>query len=179
MLGRAKKYETPVKRSREHGITIQKHALTYNDRQTSIKRHYAGSFHAFPHPDERMEVRLALATWKLCGANEVSLARSHARTQRHANATVIHIDFRVLGRRKVSLRRFHSEPPMIGSEVGGVSPTGKSFRFVSCVRACVRAVPYVRSDSAKKVIRTPFPFSLLVSQPFPFSLSSNQVVSVS
>ena len=62
-----------------------------------------------------------------------------------------------------------------------MSPTGKSFRFVSCVRACVRAVLYVRSDSAKKDIRSsgPFPFSLLVSQPFPFSLSSNQVVSVS
>ena len=52
----------------------------------------------------------------------------------------------------------------------GVSPTGKSFRFVSYVRACVRAVLYVRSDSAKKLIRSValslFPFGLAA-----FSLS--------
>ena len=62
-----------------------------------------------------------------------------------------------------------------------MSPTGKSFRFVSCVRACVRAVLIVRLDSAEKEREreNPFAFSLLVSQPFPFSLSSNQVVSVS
>ena len=48
------------------------------------------------------------------------------------------------------------------SKVRGVSPTRKSFRFVSFVRVCVRAVPYVRSDSAKKYFRalSLFPFGL-------------------
>ena len=46
----------------------------------------------------------------------------------------------------------------------GVSPTGKSFRFVSCVRACVRAVLLVRSVSAQKLIHSLslFPFGNVV-----------------
>ena len=46
-----------------------------------------------------------------------------------------------------------------------MSPTGKSFRFVSCVRAQL----YVRSERISKIMPIPFPFSLLASLfPFPF-----------
>ena len=58
-----------------------------------------------------------------------------------------------------------------GSEVGGVSPTGKSFRFVSCVRA--RGGCRVRSGQKDKVLRDRFPFSLFPPGVFPFSLSSS------
>ena len=57
------------------------------------------------------------------------------------------------------------------SEVGGVSPTGKSFRFVSCVRA--RGGCRVRSGQKDKVLRDRFPFSLFPPAAFPFSLSSS------
>ena len=50
------------------------------------------------------------------------------------------------------------------SEVGGVRPTGKSFRFV---RTCVRAAQSL-VKSGKKVRRVPFPFSLLWCRSFPF-----------
>jgi len=46
-----------------------------------------------------------------------------------------------------------------------VSPTGKSFRFVSCVRACGRAVLIVRLDSAEKETRfSLFPFPCWVGE---------------
>ena len=51
------------------------------------------------------------------------------------------------------------------SEVGGVSPTGKSFRVV---RACVRSGCLVRSGVQMVVWR--FPFSLFPPAGFPFSL---------
>ena len=47
-----------------------------------------------------------------------------------------------------------------------MSPTGKSFRFVSCVRAVCMS-----SQIRETNRRGPFPFSLLPSLPFPFSLS--------
>ena len=53
----------------------------------------------------------------------------------------------------------------------GVSPTGKSFRFVSCVRA--RGGCRVRSGQKDKVVRDRFPFSLFPTAAFPFSLSSS------
>ena len=52
------------------------------------------------------------------------------------------------------------------SEVGGLRPTGKSFRFVSCVRAVCMS-----SQIGEKKRRLTFPFSLFFSLPFPFSLS--------
>ena len=51
------------------------------------------------------------------------------------------------------------------SEVGGLRPTGKSFRFVSCVRAVSMS-----SQIGEKNRRLTFPFSLFFSLPFPFSL---------
>ena len=52
---------------------------------------------------------------------------------------------------------------------GGVSPTGKSFRVVPCVRACVRAV-WMPSENQIKFRVGVFPFSLLAAGAFPFSL---------
>ena len=51
------------------------------------------------------------------------------------------------------------------SEVGGVSPTGKSFRVV---RACARSGCLVRTR--QNVDREPFPFSLFAPAGVPFSL---------
>jgi hypothetical protein len=55
------------------------------------------------------------------------------------------------------------------SEVGGVSPTGKSFRVVPCVRACVRAV-WMPSENQIKFRVWGLPFSLLSREAFPFPL---------
>ena len=52
--------------------------------------------------------------------------------------------------------------------LGGVSPpvTGKSFRFVSCVRARGGML----GENASKMVRAHFPFSLLPREVFPFPL---------
>ena len=60
------------------------------------------------------------------------------------------------------------------SEVGGVSPTGKSFRVVPCVRACVRAV-WMPSENQIKFPVGPLPFSLLAAGGLPFSLLWREV----
>ena len=74
---------------------------------------------------------------------------------------IIHIKLNNIIKRKTGKRIY------IGG--WGVSPTGKSFRFVSCVRACVRAVPYVWSIPVKKLIRSaPFPFPFWSRSLFPF-----------
>ena len=59
-----------------------------------------------------------------------------------------------------------------GSEVGGVRPTGKSFRVVPCVRACVRAV-WLPGGIQLQMLRQQF--SLFPFPPaggFPFSLET-------
>ena len=63
--------------------------------------------------------------------------------------------------------------------IGGwwVSPTGKSFRFVSCVLACVRAVLLVRSVSVQKVIPRTFPFPFWYHALFRLLLLINLFVS--
>ena len=52
---------------------------------------------------------------------------------------------------------------MLLSELGG--PSGKLFRFVSCVRA---RGAYVRSDLGEKVRVITFPFPFLDREVFPF-----------
>ncbi len=48
----------------------------------------------------------------------------------------------------------------------GVSPTGKPFRVVPCVRACVRAV-WMPSENPAQTCDPYFPFSLWPHQAFP------------